>query len=292
MPKTLNLAKVFKADAEALRRAREEALRIHPTDIKAAGNQVEQAVRDYLKRMLQPRYHVTNGHLIDSGNLVSPQLDIIIADNFNLPSLLTTKDGTEYVPIKSVHAIGEVKSTYYHGKHYYEDLHDALREIAEMDRHLVENTFQKELELSTKMRDVVLASDNKYLNNLFSFFICIDGGDFDFRKVSKFLVSVDPSSVPNMSILLNHGVISYGKYDEQRGLMMAKYPVEAPPDYDWCFVEGSEADGGSREGAHLATLYGALINHLSNSHLEPPNAYQYTAKMSRFRGIIAEMGEG
>ena len=124
MAKTLDLAGNFKSDAEELRKAREEALRIHPTDIRAAGNEVERAVRDYLRRSLPSRYYVTSGHLIDSGSIVSPQQDIIIADNFGLPSLYTTKDGTEYVPITSVHAIGEVKSTYRHAERPFEKLHE------------------------------------------------------------------------------------------------------------------------------------------------------------------------
>ena len=99
MANTLNLAAIFKSDAEDLRRSREKAIRIHGTNIRAAGNEVEQAVRKYLKRMLPPRYYVTSGHLIDQEERVSPQLDVIVADNFNMPSLLTTKDGTEYVPI-------------------------------------------------------------------------------------------------------------------------------------------------------------------------------------------------
>ena len=148
MPNALNIAGIFKSDAEALRRAREEAIQIHSTDIRAAGNQVEEAVRDYLRRMLHPRYHVTSGHLIDSSNLISPQVDIIIADNFNLPSLLKTKDGTEYVPITSVYAIGEVKSTYYHSQGYYEKLYDDLKAISEMDRPIVENTFFGGLDLT------------------------------------------------------------------------------------------------------------------------------------------------
>ena len=112
MARTLDLAGNFKADAEELRKARKEAIRIHKTDIRAAGNEVEEAVRKYLKHSLPSRYYVTSGHLIDSGSVVSPQLDIIIADNFGLPSLYTTKDGTQYIPVTSAHAIGEVKSTY------------------------------------------------------------------------------------------------------------------------------------------------------------------------------------
>ena len=89
---------------------------------EAAGNEVEVSVRDYLRRMLPPRYYVTHGHLIDTTHRVSPQLDVIIADNFSLPSLLTTRDGTEYVPATSVLAIGEVKSTYYHSKRGLQEL--------------------------------------------------------------------------------------------------------------------------------------------------------------------------
>ena len=87
MPKNLDLARVFKLEADALKQARERAISIHPTDIRASGNEVEQTVRDYLKRVLSPRYYVTSGHLIDSKHLVSPQLDVIIADYFNLPFL-------------------------------------------------------------------------------------------------------------------------------------------------------------------------------------------------------------
>ena len=284
MARTLDLAGNFKSDAEGLRKAREEAIRIHATDIRAAGNEVEQAVRDYFKRLLPSRYYVTSGHLIDSGSVVSRQQDIIIADNFGLPSLYTTKDGTEYVPITSVHAIGEVKSTYYPAEAPYEKLHRVLQQISDMDRPLVENTFQHGLQDSTTLVDTVRGSPNKYLNNLYAFLICVDAGDFDFRRVRDFLSSVDPAQLPNASVLLNRGVVLYGKNDEQRGFIYHKYPIEAAPsDYDWCFAEGSETEGGSVEGTHLAVLYGALIEHLSHSHLEPPSAYRYTAKMNTFR---------
>ena len=284
MANTLNLAEIFKSDAEALQRAREEAIRIHSTNIRSAGDQVERAVRDYLKRMLPPRYYVTNGHLIDSSNLVSSQLDVIIADNFSLPSFLTTKDGTEYVPVTSVYAIGEVKSTYYQSQDYFGKFHNVLQQISEMDRPLVENTIHGGIKDSTTITDMALGSSNKYLNNLYAFFICVDGGDFDFKRVKTLLSSVDPSLLPNVSVLLNKGIVCYGKMDEQKGFTIHKYPVEvAQSDYDWFFAEGAETEGGSMPGTHLAVLYGYLVEHLSNSNLEPPSAYRYTAGMSAFR---------
>ena len=181
MAKTLNLAAVFREDAEGLRGAREKAMRIHPTDIRAAGNEVEEAVREYLSRMLQPRYHVTSGHLIDSESRVSPQIDIIIADNFGLPSLLTTKDGTEYVPVDSVYAIGEVKSTYYESKKYYSKMAEDLRQVAEMNRPLIKNTAFDGIKDNTTLAHMILPLTNKYLNHLYSFLLCVDTGGFSIR---------------------------------------------------------------------------------------------------------------
>lgn len=284
MAGTLDLAGIFTSEAKRLQRARERAIQLHSTDIRAAGNEVEQAVRDYLKLMLPPRYYVTSGHLIDSGNLISPQLDVIIADNFGLPSLLTTRDGTEYVPITSVYAIGEVKSTYYRSENPYGRANHSLREISRMDRPLVENTAYAGMKSSTTFIDIVRGSRNKYLNNLYAFLMCIDGGDFAFEKVKTFLSSADPELLPNISVLLNRGIVLYGKRDEQRGIRQYNYPNEAEhSDGDWCFLEGAAKAGGTIEGNHLATLYGALVDHLSGSHLDPPSAYRYTTQMQAFR---------
>ena len=85
--KALDIPGIFKADAETILKYRENARRIHGTNIRAAGNDVEICVRDYFSRMLPPRYYVSQGHLIDRVGNVSSQLDIIISDNFNLPSL-------------------------------------------------------------------------------------------------------------------------------------------------------------------------------------------------------------
>ena len=273
----LNLAAVFRQDAEDLRQAREKSKRVHPSDIRAAGNEVEEAVRNYLRRMLAPRYHVTNGHLIDSNHEVSPQLDIIIADNFSgLSSLLTTADGTEYVPVESALAIGEVKSTYYKSHGYYEKFASDLKNLAGMHRPLIRNTYfgGGRPNDDALLSDIVFPSQNKYLNSLFSFMLCVDGGDFDFTDVKELLTSVDPSHLPALVVLLDKGVVTYGKM-EDRGLASTSYPSDVQDGYDWCFFQSRFGEGGSLEGAHLARLYGAVIAHLSNCRLDPPRASQY-----------------
>lgn len=153
-----------------------------------------------------------------------------------------------------------------------------------MDRPLVENTVHGGFTESTTITDMVRVSSNKYLNSLYAFIICVDGGDFDFGRVKTYFSAVDPSLLPNISVFLNKGVVMYGKHDKQKGFSIHKYPLEvAQSGYDWFFAEGAEAAGGSIPGTHLAILYGTLIEHLSNSHLDPPNAYRYTRAMSAFR---------
>ena len=285
MSKVLDLAGMFKSDANDLIRARERAIRVHPTNIKAAGNEIEEKVRNYLRRILPPRYYVTSGHLIDPKHRVSPQLDVIISDSLNLPSLVKTKDGTEYIPITSALVIGEVKSTYYKSKQYYEEFHRKISAInGQMFRPLVHNTFYGGLNDGTIFQDIMLASPNKYINNLFSFLFCVSGGDFDFARLKPFINSTDANLLPNLTVLLDQGVVGYARMNEKGEFKYHKYPNEAEQsEHDWFFARAYDVEEGSPEGAHLALLYGQLINHLSTSRLEPANAYPYTSTMSVFR---------
>lgn len=279
MDKPLDLARVIQQDAASLRAAREKAMTVHPSDIRAAGNEVEDSVRDYFRRVLPQPYYVTSGHLIDSNHQVSSQIDVIITDASNLPSLYTTSDGTEYIPITSVYAIGEVKSTYYKSKRHFEQMKKALATILAMDRPLVRNTaFGGEIRDDTTIRDIVLESRNRFLNHLFSFLFCVDAGDFAFEDVAGYLQSTDPSLVPNVTVLLDKGIMTRSKLNADGRCEFHRYPAEAPsPEYDWAFGENLE------EGSSLAALYGMLIAHLTNSHLEPANAYSYTDKLLTFR---------
>jgi hypothetical protein len=173
---SLDIPKIFKNDAMDLIQSRNKAIEIHHTsDIKAAGNEVEQSVRDYFKRMLPSKYYVTHGHLIDRNGIVSPQIDLIISDNESLPSLMKTKDGTEYIPIESVYLIAEIKSTYYKAKNDIMEFSEKISYIENQMYHdLVENTaYNGRLDDETLMRDMYLCKGNKFLNKIFTFIIFI-----------------------------------------------------------------------------------------------------------------------
>ena len=279
MDKPFDLARAIQQDAAFLKAAREKAMTVHPSDIRAAGNEVEDAVREYFRRVLPRTFYVTSGHLIDANHQVSTQIDVIIADASNLPSLYTTSDGTEYIPITSVYAIGEIKSTYYKSKRYFKEMKKALARILAMDRPLMKNTaFGGELQPDTTIQDVVLGSRNRFLNPLFSFLLCVDAGDFAFEDITAHLKSADPSLVPNVTVLLDKGIMVRSKLSADGRWEIHRYPSEAPsPEYDWAFAESR------KEGPNLAALYAMLIAHLTSSHLKPPNAFSYTHKLLTFR---------
>lgn len=279
----LDLAKWFDREASAIVRSREEAIDIHgATNIAAAGQHVEHAVRSFLRRMLPPRYYVTSGHLIDPVGNVSQQLDVIIADAERLPSLLRTADGTEFVPAASVFAIGEVKSSYYASKRYFGQYCKTLERInRELSRPLIANTAY-ELSGSSDLRHVVLGSKLRFLNHLFAFLLCVDAGDFQIGKVSEILDSTDAADLPNTTVFLTGqaaGVLVYAR-EQRNGLVYHKYPQEVSgEDYRWCMVRGQELDGSSA-AAHLAMFYGQLFDHLAGSHLEQPSVYEYTRSLA------------
>lgn len=281
MKKKLDIPSIFKSDADDIVKAREKSIRIHGTDIRAAGNEVELSVRNYFKRMLPPRYYVTHGHLIDMNGEVSSQLDIIIADNFNIPSLMTTKDGTEYIPIDSVYAIGEIKSTYYKSEKYVEGFSNVIEDIKTRLVHedIPNTAFHGEINDQTLVRDMTLGKDNRVLNRIFSFMLFVNGGDFDFEGIAPFLVQYPRSLLPNISVLLNLGIIICGSMNPS-GFVFHRYPEEHNDiDSDWYFSPFLSNETGSTEGNHLGYLYYNLLEHLSNSYLEPPSFSKFTAQM-------------
>lgn len=292
----LDIPGIFKGEAEDLIKSREDAIRIHGTaDIKAAGNEIEIHVREFLERMLPRNLYVTHGHLIDKNGMVSPQLDVVIADKSNVSSLMTTKDGTEYVPIDSVYAVGEIKSTYYKNSKYIETFTDVLSQIKEeMFHEDVPNTaYNGALNDNTLMRDMFLCKGNKTLNKLYSFMLFVNGGDFRFSEIANHFSTSKPKHLPNSCIILDQGVIMCAKVDDK--FSQLRYPDENEDEnFDWYFspFEPADVNSGSKEGNHLGFLYYSVLEHIANSYLEPPNLSQYMKKMMVGRKSTLEKASG
>jgi hypothetical protein len=278
--KTIDIQAIFKSDADDIIKSREDAIRIHSTNIRAAGDEVEVSVRDYLRRMLPPKYYVSQGHLLDIFGKASSQLDVIVSDNINLPSLMTTKDGTEYIPIDSVYAVGEIKSTYYKSKKTIVAFSKVIKDVKENLHHPdIINTAYEGVKSDTLIGDIVLGKENRVLNRIFFFAIFVDGHDFEFEDVSSFYANTDIKYLPNLVVILNKGTILRASLLDET-FNFNRYP-ENPKgkQEDWYFCPFPGSENGSLEGNHLGFLYYSLVEHLANSHLEPPSLKHYLLKL-------------
>lgn len=292
--KLTKLAEIFASDAVDLIERREKAIRIHKTDIRAAGNEVEISVREYLKRLLTRKYYVGHGHLIDRNEATSPQIDAIFSDNESLPSLLKTQDGTEFVPYDSVFSIGEIKSTFYSSEKPIRQFSEKISKIrSNLSREEIPNTIYGGLKNTSLIRDILLARQGPTLNRLLSFLFFVDKGDLDLNKVKDEFAGMDVRDAPSFVVFLNLGVLLFGKMEEG-SFIFTRYPAEKiSEDFRWYLCPFEKVEEGSLEGNHLAFLYYSLVEHLSQSYLEPPSLGRYVAKMLKGRRTtLTELGDG
>jgi len=273
----LNISKFFNNEATALIGARKNCIDIHGSDIRAAGNEVEIAVRAWLQRMLPDNVSVGHGHIIDHKSAISPQLDCILRDRSHIPTLFTAADGTEYTPIDSVFAYGEIKSTYYKASEYIQNFTKTKNRIKENLEHvLIKNTVKDGVKPDSLLYHMFLGSTQPYLNQIFTFMLFIDSGDASTDEITEIYSTTDDSLLPDIAVFLNGYVVIKASIEGDK-LRIYKYSISAPPEVGWKILPAPQIEGmeTTHEGKHLGFLYYCLLNHIKESALEGPNLTAY-----------------
>lgn len=292
-PRKLDVCATFANGAREILAAREQGGQIHGTsDIRAAGNEVEVAVREYVARTLPSKFHVTHGHLIDRVGAVSPQLDIIVSDNALLPALMRARDGTEYVPFDSTYAFGEVKATYRDSDQPIQKFSSIVHHIKnELLRPEIPNTaFGGDNKGDALLFDMVHGSPNRIRNPLFTFMLFVDAGDFDGAKVTEFFAATGDEALPNVIVFLNAGVIFAGTINEGGQVLINRYPEYHPEKgTSWHFSEIPGPAVSLPEGNHLAFLYYNLILHLAECQIDNSFSSKYFNPVLAFRRSTMEI---
>ena len=273
----LNISKFFSHEASALVEARKKCIEMHGSDIRAAGNEVEIAVRNWLQRMLPDTVSVGHGHIIDSSSAISPQLDCIIRDRSHLPTLFTASDGTEYTPIDSVFAYGEVKSSYSNSSRHIQKFSSTKKKIKEDLKHtLIENTAKDGVKENSLLHHLLLGSSQPYLNQIFTFMLFIHSGDASTDEIKEIYGSTDDNNLPDIVVFLNGCVVVKAEIEGNR-LQIYRYSNTAPPGVGWKIIPAPKIEGtdASSEGKHLGFLYYCLLSHIKECALEGPNLTAY-----------------
>lgn len=92
----LDVLGLFQSDAAEILASRTRSQYIHRGgNIRSAGDEVETAVREFLRRRLPTSYTVHHGHFVDKTLTLSGQCDVIIADHGHFPVMFRGQDGLE-----------------------------------------------------------------------------------------------------------------------------------------------------------------------------------------------------
>lgn len=283
MQKRFDLSRAFSTAAHEIFAARDKSVIIHNSanNIKAAGDEVEMVIRRFFSDRLPVAYFVGNGHIIDSGNHCSGQLDIIVADNFNCPVLFQAEGGTAYFLYESVYAFGEVKSSYRSQKDVAEFSEKIVHIRDTMFREPTENDFistgrGRGFSLGPSMR----SSDKRpYKNPLFTFMIFVNSSDLNEAKLFEFYKEKPLGNLPSFICFLDRGILGLGMYSEDGYVSMHDLPDFAqyyrnPNNFSfWTWLKNKEQE--KVASAALANLFFFLLNHLQHCTLKPPDLDYY-----------------
>lgn len=262
----------FNFEAESLDIAHSQVKLIHNTgDIPAAGNQIEIAVRNFFRKKLPEKYYISNGHIIDTSLKASPQLDLIIADNFKTPILYKTYDDTEYLTYESVYSYAEIKSSW-DKKHLTDFITTATRFENFLTRDKVSPNF-----IDTGGKGIVLdvpTTKNPYKNPLLTFMFIANSDAFSFEHISKLYSESHWGFLPNILCLFDKGIIVNVK---KSSLDNCEFKINLYPE----FVNSNQEDNEwvlvqyDKKRSTLGTLYYIILEHLNTSVLGFPNMLNY-----------------
>lgn len=286
----LDLASIIESEVRNLREAVVKARRMHATkDIKAAGNEIEDTIREYISSRIPSNYNVGHGHIVDENLKVSPQIDIIITEGGKTPFLLRSSDGTLYCPYESVYCIGEVKTSYRRSEKQIHSFSDSLRKIKQglirkSGKSLVE-IYESAMDSDSRegpaqMQD---AEPPRHLptNPLLSFMLFLDEGDFRIDDLRELYSSTEPRYLPDVVCFLEKGYVAFtglGKHAETGGILqLSKHPDFIPSMYhneiNWVYWSSAP------EGGYLSQLILDIYRHLQSCDLLESNLQVYLKKL-------------
>lgn len=275
---TIPLHKYFQHDLEKIKMA----FRLSDTilkdlkNIRAAGDQVELAVKDFFVEKLFPKYHVCDGHIVDSTLKVSPQFDIIICENSKNPVLFNLADKSEILFFETVYCFGEVKKSFYDKKLLEEFSYNVKRTKLELKRTEIPPNFIECANSGFQIEQAV--TELPHRNVLLTFMIFIDTRTVNHSNVRDFLENTDNKDLPNFIVFLDSGIIlNVNKKEfENNRIKINLYPEFEEEENIWVLMHLPN------ENDILTYQYLLIIEHLNNTVLSTPNLKEYTKRMFDF----------
>ena len=272
------LNKYFQHDLEKIKMAYRlsESIRSDVKNIRAAGDEVELAVKNFFKEKLFPKYHVCDGHIVDNTLKVSPQFDIIICENSKNPVLFNLADKSEIIYFETVYCFGEVKRSFYDKdllKNFSENI---KRSKTELKRKEIEPSFIECANGGFHVEEPLTSLPIR--NPLLTFLFFVNTSAVNFSDLKEFYLKADVSALPNFVVFLDVGIIlNVNKKDlGNKKITINLYPEFEKEDSTWILMPFDE------ENNVLTYQYMLIVEHLNNAVLSTPELRIYTKNLFDF----------
>ncbi len=276
---TFEIEQVYQNEADKIIKSRETGKVFHNSgNITASGDEVEKTVRDFFKRRLPAKYYVGHGHIVDKQLEVSPQTDIIVADNSATPILLEGDKNIQYFPYESIYCIGEIKSTYYKSADYITSFSNNIKKIKEeLTRELTPNNYiGNGISLGENLK---IDCNEEYRNPLFSFMIFANSGDLEVTDIATIFSKLPDSYLPNIICFLDGRIIVKASIIEEENsykvgsIEMNCHKILNKDDIYWFSLNFE--NNKFKNGQSLAILMLGIFQHLKSCILLDPPIYEY-----------------
>lgn len=279
MEPRFELNKVLNSEVKMILDAREKSKLLHgSSDIKAAGDEVEETIRRILRMKLPPSYYLGHGHVVDYRWFSSPQYDIICADRSSVPPLFKAENGTEYFAYETIFAVGEIKSTYRRDQDYIGKFIKSCGKLRGLQRKKVDDR------------------GHMYRNPLLTFMLFVDSGDFEADHVEEMYLNTTTTELPNIVCFLDKGLIMSVQFALNDLGEKVPVKVNTIPEFGrscegqtnhWALINFSS--NAEKLGANWGYLFYLLLGHFDFCQLSSPNISTYLMKLFLMpEGVIFE----
>ena len=275
----LPLIKYFQHDLEKIKMAYRlsDSIRVDVTNIRAAGNEVELAVKNFFLSKLYPKYHVCDGHLVDETLKVSPQFDIIICENSKNPVLFNLADKSQLVYFETVYCFAEVKRSFY-SRNLLSSfcvnigrLKDELTRVS-ISPNYIECANSAGFEIGEPLTELPLR------NPILSFMFFINSSEVSLSDLSRLLKNTKPRNLPNYVVFLDAGIIVNinAQAYEKGHIKINLYPEYEVEENFWILLSMDD------ENNVLTYQYMLLLQHLNSAIVSIPDIKDYTKNLFDF----------
>lgn len=255
-----------------------DSIRVDVKNIRAAGDQVELAVKDFYASKLNPNYYVGDGHIVDKTLKVSPQFDIIICENRKNPVFFQLADKSDLVFFEPVLLFGEIKKSVYNS-HLIPSFVENIRRLnSEMIREAIPPNYIETSGAGLLVDENVTSLPIR--NPIFKFMFFIDSSKLRINDLRKVFTgpNVDKFALPNFIVFLDQGLfVNINSKSKRIGnIQINLYPEHENEENEWVLLPFPTSH------ETLIYQYMLILDHLNSVATSSTDVLDYTSSMFTF----------